>query len=74
MNNNGSHVPSDDDVRMLTAVEVADRLRISVRGVWRQVSSRHMPAPIYIGRLARWQLGTIKEWMDKGCPPCDEFQ
>jgi len=74
MNKDRSNVPSDDDVRMLTAVEVADRLRISVRGVWRQVSNKHMPEPVYIGRLARWQLGKIKEWMEKGCPPCDGIQ
>ncbi len=66
--------PSDDDARMLTAKEVADRLRISVRGVWRQVSNKLMPEPNYIGRLARWPLRDFKEWMEKGCPPCDDIQ
>jgi len=72
MNKDGSNAASDDDVRMLTVTEVADRLRISVRGVWRQVSTGCMPEPVYIGRLARWPLTTIRDWMKKGCPPRDE--
>lgn len=64
----------EDEARMLTANEVADRLRISVRGVWRQVSKEQMPKPVYIGRLARWPLGTIKEWMRNGCPAGDSSE
>jgi len=67
-----SEFPNSDDARMLTATEVADRLRISVRGVWRQVSTGCMPEPVYIGRLARWPLTTISDWMKNGCPPRTE--
>jgi len=74
MNKNLANIPIDDDAQMLTATEVADRLRISVRGVWRQVSKKLMPEPVYIGRLARWRLSIIKEWMEKGCPPHDRIQ
>lgn len=65
--------PSQDhDVHMLTATEVAERLRISVRGVWRQVSTGRLPEPIYVGRLARWPLSTLKSWMEQGCPSNNE--
>lgn len=63
--------PANDEVQMLTADDVAERLRISVRGVWRQVSTERLPKPVYIGRLARWPLTTIKDWMEQGCPPND---
>lgn len=59
------------DVQMLTAEDVAERLQISVRNVWRQVSTRQMPEPIKIGRLARWPLHEIREWIERGCPPSD---
>ena len=56
------------DIQMLTAQELADSLRISVRSVWRQVSIGKIPEPTYVGRLARWPLPIIKDWMDQGCP------
>ena len=64
---------TNDNLQMLTASDVAERLRISVRGVWRQVSIGRIPAPIYVGRLARWPLTTIKEWMEQGCPSSDHM-
>lgn len=69
------HKPTttSDNVQMLTASDVAKRLRISVRGVWRQVSTGRIPEPVYVGRLARWPLATIKEWMEQGCPPNDQM-
>ena len=65
---------ADDDLRLLTAAEVAELLRISVRGVWRQVSTERFPKPVYVGRLARWPLRTIRNWMDQGCPPNDDLK
>ena len=66
-------ITTNDNLQMLTASDVAERLRISVRGVWRQVSTGRMPAPIYVGRLARWPQATIKDWMEQGCPSSDEM-
>ncbi len=60
---------ADCDFQMLTAQDVAARLQISVRGVWRQVSKGLLPEPVYVGRLARWPLSELKDWMDQGCPP-----
>lgn len=59
---------TDTEIRMLTADEVAEELRISVRGVWRQVSTGRLPEPVYVGRLARWPLQTLREWLENGCP------
>lgn len=70
---NSENAKNDDDVIMLTVDEVARRLSISVRGVWRQVSIGNIPEPVYVGRLARWPLKTIKDWMEEGCPAVDDF-
>lgn len=72
LNESPIHISASDEVQLLTAPDVAKRLRISVRGVWRQVSVGEIPKPIYLGRLARWPLPVIKQWMEDGCPSCDD--
>lgn len=57
-----------DEVRMLDVEELASRLGLSVRGVWRLVSLGKLPKPKKLGRSARWSLSVIKKWMDEGCP------
>lgn len=59
---------ADADLQMLTAEDVASALQISVRGVWRLVSSGRLPAPNYVGRLARWPQSEFKVWLEQGCP------
>ena len=54
--------------QLLTVGDVAEILQISVRGVWRQVSIGQFPKPIYVGRLARWQVGIVNEWIGSLSP------
>lgn len=56
-----------NELDMMTVEDLAECLRISVRGVWRQVSSSKLPRPVYIGSLARWPVATIKEWIARDC-------
>ena len=39
--------------------KVAERLDIGVASVWRGVKLGRIPAPIHIGRSARWRLSDI---------------
>ncbi len=68
MTSNGTQAVNDgsngESGRLMTAVELAEHLQISVRGVWRLVSIGELPKPIYIGRLARWQRKTVSDWID----------
>lgn len=60
----------NDPPKMLTASELGKLLNIHTRSVWRLKSRRKIPQPIYVGRLARWPLKKILEWLDDGGPPC----
>jgi excisionase family DNA binding protein len=48
---------------------VAKLLSCSPRHVWRLVDRGAMPAPLRIGRLCRWRLGTLREWIREGAKP-----
>src|SRR5262245_55945354 len=48
---------------------VARLLCCSVRHVWRMVDSGAMPRPLALGRLRRWRIGTLREWLRQGARP-----
>jgi excisionase family DNA binding protein len=45
---------------LLTAYEVAERLDISVRTVWRWTALGELPAPVRRGRVVRWKVADIE--------------
>lgn len=57
-------VTSIENNGLLKVNEVASLLQISARSVWTRVSKGEFPAPIYIGKLARWRRETINGWLD----------
>lgn len=58
----------DPHVQLLTASELAARLRCSLRHIRRLVDGGRMPAPVRIGRLLRWDRIAIERWLAAGCP------
>jgi excisionase family DNA binding protein len=44
---------------LLTARDVAERLGISVRTVWRWTATGEMPAPVRRGRIVRWKAADV---------------
>ena len=54
---------------LLSAEEVAHLLGFSATHWWRMHSAQQVPSPVHIGRLTRWRLAEIKEWVNAGCPP-----
>ena len=53
---------------LLTAKDVAEELRVSLRHVWRMNNSGKLPRPVRIGRSVRWSRSTIIAWIAAGCP------
>jgi excisionase family DNA binding protein len=52
----------DHHEKFLTAREVADRLRIGLRTVWRWTKLGALPAPLRLGtRIVRWRAADIAE-------------
>lgn len=50
----------------MTSAQVADKLRISVRTLWRLVAAGKFPQPIrYSRKLLRWKTNTVIEYMEK---------
>jgi predicted DNA-binding transcriptional regulator AlpA len=48
---------------LLTAHEVADRLTVSVRTVWRWAGKGQLPPPIHIGGITRWRMRDIEAFI-----------
>jgi excisionase family DNA binding protein len=50
---------------LLTSQQVADRLSVSVRTLWRLVSRGNFPQPIrYNRKLVRWKSSDIERYLD----------
>jgi excisionase family DNA binding protein len=57
--------PSSTPVGLLTPAEVAVRLRISLRKLWRLVSARELPPPVHVGRRGtRWREADIVRYIE----------
>jgi excisionase family DNA binding protein len=54
--------------RLLTVPEVALRLRISQRSLWRLIANGQIVAPLRIGGLVRWRESDIADWLLQNCP------
>jgi excisionase family DNA binding protein len=48
---------------LLRSREVARRLDISVRTVWRWTARGELPAPIRMGRVTRWRRIDVEEYL-----------
>lgn len=55
--------------RLVTVDEVAGKLAVSTRSVWRLVSARKIVLPIKVGGATRWREAELIRWMAAGCPP-----
>lgn len=53
---------------LLTAEEVALRLNVSERTLWRLLSAGKLPKPVRFGRNTRWKATEVAEWIQRGCP------
>lgn len=50
--------------------DIATLLKASNRHVRRLADSGRMPRPLHIGRLVRWRIAEVDEWLAAGCPSC----
>ena len=63
-----SRNPSSSE-RLVAVDEVAGKLAVSTRSVWRLVSARKIVLPIKVGGATRWRESELIRWMAAGCPP-----
>jgi predicted DNA-binding transcriptional regulator AlpA len=62
------------DDAMIAVEAVSQLCAWSTRHTWRMVDAGGMPAPRRVGRLCRWRIGDIKEWIRQGCKPVRPHQ
>lgn len=48
----------------LNAQEIAAHLGISRSGIYSLMKSSHFPSPIKFGRLSRWKVDDLKQWLN----------
>jgi excisionase family DNA binding protein len=61
--------PTEQPAHLIDVQEVARRLGISDRTVWRLNSAGKLPKPITIGQKSkRWRADEIAAWVEAGCP------
>lgn len=58
----------DHPSALISAATLAKRLDVSVRTVWRLLSSGKLPDPVKVGGSVRWRNGDIATWIREGCP------
>lgn len=61
------------DPLLVSAKELARLLGISLKTIGRRRQTRHIPPPVQVGSLVRWQLATIIAWVADGCPHMDDW-
>jgi excisionase family DNA binding protein len=53
---------------LITVEQLAKRLNLSVRTVWRRNDDGKLPAPVKIGGSVRWSSQEISRWIAARCP------
>ncbi len=61
-------------MELLTVREVALRLKVSPRQVWKLLASGRMPEPLRLSRSVRWRKSDLNEWVRLGCVSRDEYE
>ena len=55
---------------LLNIDDLAARLRLHPRTIWRMRDRGTMPPPFKVGNSVRWHASQIDDWIARGCPPC----
>lgn len=54
--------------KMLDAKQVSELIGCHERHIRRLADNGKMPPPLKIGKLSRWSVKAINDWVDAGCP------
>ena len=66
-------VITEDSQQLLTVEQVAHRLNVGIRTVWRLDAEKKFPAPYRIGHRKRWELKDLELWLQWKCPNQKKF-
>ena len=60
--------------RLGTIKDVAARLDVSDRAIWKWNATGRLPKPIRLGRSVRWDLDELDAWIDAACPDRETWE
>jgi len=60
--------PQQEKYRLLTKEQVALKLQLSTRTIYRKWQEGAIPAPIKLGSVVRWRSDVIDQWIENDCP------
>jgi excisionase family DNA binding protein len=61
--------PGPSTAQLLDVRAVAALLGCSARHVYRLADAGHMPPPLRLGALVRWNRSSLEKWIAGGCRP-----
>ena len=61
-------------MRLLTVKDIASRLSVSQRQVWKLNASGRLPEAVHVASSIRWRAADIDEWIRLGCPDRKSFE
>jgi predicted DNA-binding transcriptional regulator AlpA len=65
---------TESNEQLLTAKDIARRLSLSKRQIFRLNNCAKIPAPLRISGSVRWRLSDIAKWIELGCPSRKDFE
>lgn len=57
-----------EPVLLLTAEQLAARMNLSKRTIYRLIDAGRMIQPIRLGGIVRWRAAEVEAWIAAGCP------
>jgi len=70
---NGTTRNDSAEAFLMSADELADKLRVTERHVRSMDSCGQLPEPVRLGRAVRWRRDEIFNWIAAGCPSRDRW-
>ncbi len=65
---------SADLTELLTAGDLARRLKVSLRQIRKLHSEALVPAPVMVGQSMRWRGSEVGKWIEAGCPSRETWE
>lgn len=61
-------------MELLTVRDLAERLKVSPRQIWKLRASARLPEEVRISRSVRWRATDVTLWVQLGCPSRERFE
>ena len=58
-------IVTEQSDRLLNVTEVAARLSLSVRSIWKMAAKGDLPQPLHLGGSRRWRQSAIQTFIEK---------